>query len=378
MKKFSKIANITISFSWIFMIIVGTTFIFMTYSVIDKYKTLENSKLSIETKNSLGHILNNIGRTQGAEESLFIPINIFKNQEVEIRCAVSFPTLYLNQKAVTGIDYIKNYPTFMNYINEKSIPHSYLAVENFKAPFKITNMLAIVSKKNLIILDNNSEIVTRNNGIYEKFEKGSYDDLSYRVEDISSILTQNFIKKVENDGYDSIIFVSDKNKNLGGNKNLIDFNIKANYLKINDTYFPNEKASFGTLTFIDKNSNKYNFNYTNSDDSLSLVTMAIFSNPQTFKCSYNQLIKIMQKSYEYYLIKSKYMQNHSNNKYCSSNLNIYNIKPRYKDILNSINKTKTNFINLNFTDSKNLLKNIIKINSLQEERIESQSCIYVY
>ena len=82
-----KKGDITVSFSWIFMIIIGTIFLLMAYNIISKYKANEEMKYDIELKQALRTIFNNFGRTAGMEKNTLAPMgNIFKNMKVEIIC----------------------------------------------------------------------------------------------------------------------------------------------------------------------------------------------------------------------------------------------------------------------------------------------------
>jgi len=144
----NKKASITVSFSWVFMIIIGTSFLLLSYNVIAKYKTNEDAKVEIEIKQALRNILNNIGRTTGIEENSLQPIkNLFRNTKVELLCLDDIPILSLNGKLDANNEFLKNNPTFMTYIEQGKVEESYIGVESFNAPFKVSNLLAIISKK---------------------------------------------------------------------------------------------------------------------------------------------------------------------------------------------------------------------------------------
>ncbi len=73
----NKIANVTVSLSWVFMIIVGSFFIMTSYNIIAKYKDNEEDKYKIELKQALRNIFNEFGNTAGIEESSLAPLKTY-------------------------------------------------------------------------------------------------------------------------------------------------------------------------------------------------------------------------------------------------------------------------------------------------------------
>lgn len=370
-KKLKK-ADVQISMSWIFMIIIGTFFLILAYNVISKYSHIEDEKYQIELKNGFRQILNTVGRTAGIEENSLQPIgNIFKNSRVEIKCIEGLPILSINDRLSSENEYLKNYPVFMTYIEQEKIDKTYIAVESFKLPFKITNMLALVSKKNLIIFDNNSKISKK---LLYKFNKGSYRELTYRTEDFDSINKDQLLSQINKRNYNSVMFVSDSDKSLSNNI-LNGIKTKSYYIKFHTT-----NDIIGNLTYYTKNGNEYKYKYIDYNKKLSLPTMAVFSDPETFNCSYSKIKNSIVPVYSYYLNKSNYLENIShNNKYklCSASV-LNSAEPLFyqtqSERLNDvINEVKTNsFDNLNSIFSK------VKGVEAAEIELEKFSCIYTY
>ena len=52
------------------------------------------------------------------------------------------------------------------------------------------------------------------------------------------------------------------------------------------------------------NSDGNTYSYIDLDGSMTIQTMAIFSNHETFDCSYNLLIDKISESYDFYIAKS--------------------------------------------------------------------------
>ncbi len=368
-KKLNLKGSIQISMSWIFMILIGTFFIILAYNIIGKYHEIENEKYQIELKNVLREILNNAGRTTGIEESSLQPIgNVFKDSRVEILCEDLIPILSINDRLSTENQFIKDYPIFMTYIEQEKIDSTYIAIESFRMPFKITTMLALISKKNLIVLDKESEITEE---LLFKFNKGSFRDLNYIVREFST-LDSNFIDEIERKNYNSVMFVSDAGKIPSG-INLNEIRSKAYFLEINK-----ENDYYGSLRYTDKKGENYEFNYIDFNKKLSLPTMAIFSNPNTFTCSYNLIEKEIEPIYSFYIEKSKYLEEISKyNKLCSDSVNTDAEYTFYQTLKNNLIETLEYFKGNGFSEPNNLLTKLHGIENSQIE-LEKFSCNYVY
>jgi len=291
--KNGKRGDITISLSWIFMIVIGTFFLYSAYSIIGTYQENEETKFYIEVKNLLSNILTNAAQTIGYEENYIQPINdFFKDSKVEIICNDGLSILSINERMDDSVDFLKNIPTFMTSINEGDVSFTYLAVENFRAPFKVTNMMALVSKKNLIVFDKDSEITTI---LREKFAKSAYrDSLSFSETPFGSISSTTYNKLVKDYNYNTIMFVSDSEENLGAGFNLDDIvGIDSYYLKVSGK---DDDFKFGKLTYLDKLGGNFEYNYVDfrndvfDSKPINLITMGIFSRPETFECGQKLLI----------------------------------------------------------------------------------------
>lgn len=368
----SKHASIQISMSWIFMIIIGSFFFILAYNVIGKYQQIEKQKQEFEFQNSFRAILNNVGRTAGIEESSVQPIgNIFKDSQIEIKCSDYQNTISINGQRYANNQFIKNYPIFMTYIKQQKVDSTYIAVENFRMPFKITNMLAIVSKKNLIVFDSNSVISKK---MLEKFKKyGAYKELNFMDKDFTT-LDNSFVTETMNHNYNSIIFVSDYNVPLGSSPiTLSQFPIRAYKLEIDVT-----SDNYGQINYTDKNNNNYIFNYIDYNQKLSLPTMAVFSAPQTFNCSYNLLINSIEPIYDYYLNKSKILENISSSKQiCSKSIPVRYQSSFYSSISTDLGSVLSEIKTNKFENPSNIVADINRVED-SHKGIEKNSCLYLY
>jgi len=363
----SKLANIIVSFSWIFMIIVGTMFIMLAYNVIAKYKANENIKTDIELRQVLRDIFNNFGRTAGMEENTLAPLgNIFKDSKVEIICNDGIPLLSINGKLDSNNDFLNSYPTFMTFIKENKVENTFMAVESFRMPFKITNMLALVSSKNLIVIDKNTQI---GKDLLDKFKKGSYSELKYIPADFNNFDSFNSLY-VENKNLNSVMFVTNDNSNL--NFDLSQFKLDEVYvLKINVI-----NENIGNLTYIDKNGVNYMFEYYDYDNALSLPTMALFSRPETFNCSYNLLIDSISPVYDFYIEKSNYFANQASS-ICLNSISIEN-QGYYYDEFKNILINITDEVKNNKFKKGSIVNNLLDKLNAQHLILEDNNCQYIY
>ena len=364
----NKKGDITVSLSWVFMIVIGVFFIILAYNIVGKYMANEEIKYQIELKNTLRTIFNDFGRTTGTEKNSLAKLgNIFRDSEVEIICSDGIPILSINDNYDANNEYLRSYPTFMTYINQKDVDFSYMAVTNFKMPFKITNMLAIVSRKNLIVIDSSSDIGEK---LYEKFEKTSYNDLNYIYEDFNTLNQAQFIgNHVRKYNLNSIVFVTDLDSYF--NITISEIKERSYLLEIDQTSIDN-----GIIKYTDQDSNTYEFIYIDWDQSLSLVSMAVFSSPHTFECSYEQLIASIENSYDFYINKTQYYMDYPD-VVCLSSYELFNQQYYYSDFKDLLSDVKEEVKNNKFNNPDILTSNIYNMEN-QYYILENSNCPYIY
>lgn len=376
----NKKSMIQISMSWLFMIIIGTFFIVFAYNVIGKYQDIETQKNELNLQNSLRNILNNIGRTAGTESNSIQNIgNIFQDSKVEVLCFQNISMLSINGRIDSNNDYLKTNPVFMTNIKQNKIASTYLAVESFKMPFKISNLLAIISKRNLLVFDKQSKI---SKDILEKFKRGSYEDLTVDSVDLSNIDSR--VSDYNSKNLNSIMFVLDKSRKddfLNKKDILKKLNAPSYIVLINKS-----TDITGTIQYIYLDSNEdlkksQVFEYIDYAKTLALPTMAIFSSPQTFECSYNLLAKQVKPIYKFYDEKIKYFLNYLNTgkSLCSKTYHIF----QQKELYNSTNVTLNKFLNFDFDSqrfkySNNQILNNLKELESEQKKVEKDSCSYIY
>ncbi len=371
----SKIASITVSFSWVFMVIVGTFFIVVAYNVISKYQDNQNIMYDFEIKSALRNVFNNFGRTSGIEENSMAPLgNIFRDMSVEIECNDGTSLLVLDGVASEN-EFLKNYPTFMTYIEQGKIDDTYMIVESFRMPFKTSNLLAIVSRKNLVVLDGSSQI---GKTLEKKFKRGSYLDLNYILVDFTNFDFDNFEENnVKKKNLMSVVFVTDlaNSFDLSALENL---DMDAYLVQIQK-----DNDRFGSITFTDKEAIETNYNYFDFDESYSLQTMAALSSPSSFGCAYGMMSDSIVSTYDFYILKSKYYSDLisiDDKSVCQDALPLSQQEWTYVEFTGLLEKVRDNFIDeeKRFINVEDLNTYIGELEQWHLNNIEDYNCPYIY
>ena len=316
------------------------------------------------------NIFNNIGRTSGIEEnSLELIKYIFREKELDLSCESSFPILSIDGVLDPNNDFLKNYPTFMTHIQGGKTDDIYLAVESFRMPFKITNLLGIVSKRHKIYLNDTSTDLTEK--IIDKFERGSYRGLNIEEFEISNFDAIN--DEVEMLNLNSIVLVSSSEYT----NQLDNINLEhAYYIQITEGVGGHN----GTITYTNKDGIDSEFEYLDYDESMSLVTMAMFSTPDVFNCSYNILLNSVGNIYDFYINKTNYLLDLSESEWiCSQGLGslLAQQKQYYLNLLINLDNIKNEVITNKFSNSGLLYAKLLDL-GINTEAIETYSCVYVY
>lgn len=359
---------ITVSLSWVFMAVVGTFFIVLAYNIISTYQDNEEAKFDIELKQNLRTIFNNVGRTAGIEENSLEPIGpIFADKTVELLCVDGLPILSLDGTFDSNNQFLQQNPTFMTKIEQGRAEQTYLAVESFRLPFKTTNMLGIVSKRNVIVLDSGSDI---SDELVDKIRRSSYRELT--------AISQNFDTLVgleeQLDAFNptSVSFVSDRGRVLNG--------ISLSSLPFDSYHVEIEEISNknGIISITDAQGNSREFDYLDGSESYAVVTMAMFSDPDTFECSYNLVLDSLLAVYDFYIQKTEYFENESSStRFCSTSVPLDQQEILYAQTKDKLIELRDQLENEKFNNGQDTE---VLIDELFEhtKRLEEFNCAYIY
>jgi len=365
----NKKADMTVSFSWIFMIIVGAFFLLLTWKIIANYQVNKDIEYRLELKQALRSVFNNFGRTAGIEENKLAPLgNIFRDSDVEIVCNDDIPILSINENLDANNEYLRSYPTFMTFISQGKQDNTYMAVESFRMPFKITNMLAIVSKKNLIVIDKNSDFGKK---LYKKFKRGSYSDLNYIYIDFDFDIDSFNSRYMSGKNLNSVVFVTDYN-----NPNFNDLDISSLNVLTSIVGIEQIKEEYGTIYFRDQADVVSSYIYYDYDSDLALPTMAVFSSPKTFNCSYSILLDSAQSVYNFYEEKSNYYKDLTQT-VCVSGFDLNAQRYHYEDVGKQIIDIRNELKTTSFIKIDDLDKYIKELDD-KNSKLEASSCPYIY
>ena len=284
---------------------------------------------------------------------------------MEILCNDGIPLLSINGDIDSNNDYLQSYPTFMTDVKQGKIDNTYLVIESYRLPFKITNILGIVSKKNLIVIDKNSVFGQK---LYKKFRLGSYTDLNYLYLDFNT-LTNFDNTYVKGRDLSSIVFVTDYNRDI--NFPIEDLSPRTYVVKIEEI-----TPNYGIIHYQTQENIESEYIYYEYDKDLSLQTMAVFSSPDVFSCSYETLFKSTEAVYNFYIEKSEYFSN-SPQKVCVDSFELADQRYQYNEIRSTMQNISLELKTNKFINARDLENNI---NLLKEQnlRLEENSCPYIY
>lgn len=388
-----KKAAVIVSFSWIFMIIIGSFFILFAYNIVSTYQDNEEYKNSIKFKNALGNIFTAIGEEGGSQTTSIEKIEyIFENTQLELECIDgNIPILGVNGNFDSNNEYLKNYPFVMTKITQDEIDEVYVAVEKFDMPFYVTPIMALVSERNLYVFD---EIIWEK--IFEeKFTKNSaFKELNYEVINIADSSARGALENEYKDKeLDSITIVYNEQIDLFSSDYSLNYFPKfqedtmQTYIKIRSNPFERtygtEKLEFtyGNIEYRKTSywatdlSNEYNFSYLDLKKSNTLPTMAVFATPESFECAISNVDKMINNSYQYYIDKSNMLYGEVGlNPDICRNSNDADAKNKYFNINESLNDIKDSDKFKSIADLNNNIFNLWKAN----EDLERNGCFYVY
>lgn len=300
---------VTVSLSWVFMIVIGAFFLLFAYTIIDTYTENEERLFQLQLEQSLQSVFQLVGRSSGLEENSFDSLQgLLSEREVDLLCTDSFALLSIDGSLDSTNQFLQNYPTLMTRMDLGSADESFLAVENFRMPFKITNLLGIVSKKNLVVIDLEAEF---SDLLLDRLDKSSFRELNYIGENFSSLAT--FPSRVENRALDSIVFVSDEN--------LTSFPFDEYDEQVILLQVERENQHVGSLTFQEESGFSRSYPYVDFRGDLSIVSMAMLSDSESFSCAYALLEDSLVPVSRFYLEKAEFLHNKSKSELlCSSSV----------------------------------------------------------
>ena len=376
-----KRGSITISFSWVFMIIVGAFFLYLAYNIIDNYQDIENQKLELELQAAFRSDLATVGKSTGREQNSLRPLTLPFTGSLEVTCiGGEIPALNIDGRIDANNQYLRDYPVFMNYLTQDRVSSTFIIVENYALPFSITPLLSIVSTKNLLIFDNQSDIWFN---FRKKLEdESSYSSLSFTSYDFDSLGTLG--DDLSGRAIDTITFISDEGREL--DIDLGSFREKAQHIQVNQTSTAREYQT-GKIIFTKNNFNSDPkiFNFTEGrEGTMSIQMMAILSSPDTFECSYSLLFNQLVSSYNFYIQKTQIMSEKASN-LCSARAlnpsqNYIRVKQKLEDVKGEIlsyQDEDTGEITM-FKNPEMLKQLLLKLDSIYADRIEQFNCRYVY
>ncbi len=389
----SKKAAIMVSMSWIFMAVIGVFFFIMAYNVVGTYKQIEEDKFNLELKQAFRNIFNSVGRTRGDEKDSLQPFKgILRDRDVEIRCVENFPTLYIDGQVDSNNQFLQTYPTVSTKIIGKKVDDTYIAVLNYKMPFKITNILALVSERHLIVFEKDKDV-----DLF--FTRKIKDESSFEELNIDSFETIEELRDIAEAALDnelsSLVIVSDKDSTL--RPDIIGV-IDTKLSKIHTSYIELDLAQqyfVSNINYVYSNDEDFSrgednfYNYIDTDSSHSLAMAALMASPNSFDCAYNVLGRTIPETYGFYINKTlrlrdleKYHETVDTTKVEDSSLYLCESTysndgafiAKYESMFNLLDLVKNEFEPFNFESFNNAqlhISNIEDTNEYLEDRCQN-------
>ncbi len=376
----SKVAMVTTSLSWMIMVIIGAFFIIFGYSIVQNYQDIEEEKFDLRLQLALNHIFTLIGQSTGSESSSLQKLNtIFENREVTIYCREQIPTLVVDGNENPNSQFLKNYPVYMTQIEQEKVEESYVAVQNFDLPFRISPLLAIVSKRNLYVIDESDEEFAQK--FRDKFSRYSaFNELNFEFVDFTkNEELDTLLQRVKEENLNSMSLISDSSYQDSYLDNFLEeLPFYGVYIQINSQDFQvrDQTHQNGTITYINATQTSMqlpkSYSYIDWNEIFALPTMALFSKPETFDCSYLILQDTINQTFYYYQKKAEELKG-LQTPVCRSDISLQDQKRRYEDLEKALNDSRHDETFMNLEDTSSLDTLIMRHNAVVDE-----SCVYLY
>lgn len=401
----NKKAITTTTFSWMFMIIIGGILIMFTYSILQGYWAVEKETQDLEFAKALTHTFHIKAQSLGVQSAtVFDTFEILSQKDVELQCiSQEFLRFNIDNKDVNYEPlniYLDSFSIFMPHLVDEETNSLFIIQEDFNFPQAITPLIAIVPKHHIIVVNKSSEMYE----IVKKTlsTKKSYKQLSFIIYDELQT-PELFLDSLKEYNPSSIQFVNfdssflfylnryDNNNEIEISHINIDFQLLPSYLnpsnerkevsgQIQYTY-SNQKKDYSLTNQENSSKISKSFTFYGVNDETSLILFSLFSSPNTFECSYNNLIKRVGFNYE--ISKHKISQilqekNNLNATFCKSNLNSQILQNFYEVLNESFHKLYTNQTHNVFT--QNNMNTFLEISLLEEvhKELKKESCELIY
>ena len=361
-------------FSWIFMILIGTFFIYLSYKFILTYQENKDEEYFIKFKQNFRNVVLEVSQTTNLESIKSTNLqNLLKDKTIEIICYENSSLFKIGDKVEQNSRLFDNYAITTNKINQESEKDTYLFSVGFLAPFRVTNFLIMSSSTNYIIFDKSDEYVWE---LYNRTQKSSFRILENR--ELMNFSDSNFETDIEgmfdSKKITSITFIT--KEDLTNFQSIFDeyyvVNITENInkiIKINHTKYSENEILSKEFEFFDF-SNKFEF-----------LISAIYSSTDSFSCFHNKAFNIFEERLNFLIEKNDYLKSYAkNNNLCSSRR--FNLDTDFQGdtfyygrLGGILYHTNTSFQNRDF---ESLISNLSFLEDKHRDLIELNNCVTLY
>ena len=365
---------IQISMSWVFMVLIGTFFIYMALNVISTYRENKEAEYFFEYKTNLKKQLNVLGITLGdASSELYNLENLFENREVDIICEEGFSFLRIDNILDAQNQIVKDYMISTPGFSQYELPTTYLYTSSLKLPFKVADLISLVSTNNYFIFDEGSIYSIE---IYKKLSEINFKNLentfTYNLKNLDDDEELNNLRfKLLDEGKETITFIYDSNIINETLKNKIRETLP---IKVYFIEFRELSSVFGFLIHEDEKISKQLF-YLDLKKDYSLPIFYILSNTNSLFCLEEKLNLNFELRVEFLIQKLNEIVKNNEEKLCKKSFS----RDNYEEFLyNELDKNLKDLLEiLRNGDRLDLIPILGRVQNAHQN-LEKNSCILLF
>ena len=369
-------SQVQIVLSWLFIVLVGGFFIYLSYKFILTYQENKEEEYLIKFKQVFRNVVTELSQSTGDESIKYTNLEtLLKGKVLEIECIDNMSFFKMDDRLDQNNVLFDNYAITTNKIDQESEKDTYIFSIGFLAPFRATNFIVLTSGTNYLIFDNRSKYVIKIFNRTEKVNRGM--DLKNKyLRNFSDTQTQTELENINsNKKVTSLTFVTD----IGVPNNLLD--IFDEFYVVNITESIGKKVSINHSKYIgDQIELSKNFSFIDFNEKHEILLAAIHSSTNSFSCFHKKIFDLFEERLNFIKIKNDYLYEKSGTEQlCSarrvSDESVHLDVLHYETLNSTINDIYSNFETF---DLVKLSENLSTFEDQHRERIISNNCITLY
>ena len=367
-------SQVQIVLSWLFIVLVGGFFIYLSYKFILTYQENKEEEYLIKFKQVFRNVVTELSQSTGDESIKYTNLEtLLKGKVLEIECIDNMSFFKMDDRLDQNNVLFDNYAITTNKIDQESEKDTYIFSIGFLAPFRATNFIVLTSGTNYLIFDNRSEYVIKIFNRTEKVNRGM--DLNNKfLMNFSDSGTQTELENINsNKKVTSLTFVTD----IGVPNNLLNI--------FNEFYVVNITESIGKKVSI--NHSKYvqgeivlskNFSFIDFNEKHEVLLAAIHSSTNSFSCFHKKIFDLFEERLNFIRVKNDYLYEKSGTEELCYAGSINNDRPNLDNYFYESFNDTINDIYENFESLEGLIINLSTFEYQHRGRVISHNCVTLY